>query len=159
MRTPVPFSVQMTSQGGGRRSCRRGPFVKKRLPPMVEKALSEESDTSTFDPIPQLVAELQLPASGIGQVIQLMAGGATVPFIARYRKEATGGLDEVQIRAIAERAEYLTELEARRASVIAEIQKQGKLTPELAAKLRGRAPRRSSRICTCRSNRSAARAP
>jgi uncharacterized protein len=104
---------------------------------MVEKALSEDSDTSTFDPIPQLVAELQLPASGIGQVIQLMAGGATVPFIARYRKEATGGLDEVQIRAIAERAEYLTELEARRASVIAEIQKQGKLTPELAAKLRG----------------------
>jgi uncharacterized protein len=104
---------------------------------MVEKALSEESNASTFDPIPQLVAELQLPASGIGQVIQLMAGGATVPFIARYRKEATGGLDEVQIRAIAERAEYLTELEARRASVIAEIQKQGKLTPELAAKLRG----------------------
>jgi uncharacterized protein len=89
---------------------------------MVEKALSDASEASTFDPIPQLVAELRLPPSGIGQVIQLMAGGATVPFIARYRKEATGGLDEVQIRAIAERAEYLTELEARRSTVIAEIQ-------------------------------------
>ncbi len=103
---------------------------------MVEKALSDDSEVSTFDPLPQLVSELRLPASGIGQVLQLMAGGATVPFIARYRKEATGGLDEVQIRAIAERAEYLTELEARRASVVAEIRKQGKLTPELAAKLK-----------------------
>jgi uncharacterized protein len=64
-----------------------------------------------------------------------MAEGATVPFIARYRKEATGGLDEVQIRNIGERFEYLTELEARRSSVLGEIQAQGKLTPELRERL------------------------
>src|SRR3954468_17055378 len=88
-----------------------------------------------FDPLPVLVAELGLPAPGIAAVVKLMAEGATVPFIARYRKEATGNLDEVQIRAIGERFEYLTELEARRSSVLAEIEKQGKLTPELAAKV------------------------
>src|SRR5690606_1437399 len=77
----------------------------------------------------------RLAASGIAAVIELMAEGATVPFIARYRKEATGGLDEVQIRTIGERFEYLTELEARRSTVLAEIEKQGKLTPELRARL------------------------
>jgi uncharacterized protein len=91
---------------------------------------------TAFDPLPLLVAELKLPAAGVAAVIKLMAEGATVPFIARYRKEATGNLDEVQIRAIGERFEYVTELEGRRASVLAEIEKQGKLTPELAAKLR-----------------------
>jgi len=89
-----------------------------------------------FDPLPLLVAELKLPAAGVAAVIKLMAEGGTVPFIARYRKEATGNLDEVQIRAIGERFEYVTELEGRRSSVLAEIEKQGKLTPELAAKLR-----------------------
>jgi protein Tex len=89
-----------------------------------------------FDPLPVLVAELKLPAAGIAAVVKLMAEGGTVPFIARYRKEATGNLDEVQIRAIGERFEYLTELEQRRASVIGEIQSQGKLSPELLGKLR-----------------------
>ena len=65
----------------------------------------------------------------------MQAEGATVPFIARYRKEKTGGLDEVQIRTIFERRAYLLELEIRRASVIAEIKKQQKLTPELEKKL------------------------
>jgi uncharacterized protein len=88
-----------------------------------------------FDPLPRLVAELGLPRAGIAAVVKLIAEGATVPFIARYRKEATGGLDEVQIRAIGERFEYVTELEARRESVLAEIEQQGKLTPELRAKL------------------------
>jgi uncharacterized protein len=97
------------------------------------------SSTPAFDPLPVLVSELALPAAGIAAVVKLMAEGATVPFIARYRKEATGGLDEVQIRTIGERFEYLTELEARRASVIGEIEKQGKLTPELLAKLRAAA--------------------
>jgi len=88
-----------------------------------------------FDPLPLLVAELGLPRAGIAAVVKLMAEGGTVPFIARYRKEATGDLDEVQIRAIGERFQYLTELEARRSSVLAEIEQQGKLTPELRAKL------------------------
>jgi len=66
----------------------------------------------------------------------MLAEGATVPFIARYRKEATGGLDEVAIRNIDERRTYLLELDARRTSVIAEIRGQGKLTPALEARLR-----------------------
>ncbi|HET9931553.1 MAG TPA: Tex family protein, partial [Polyangiaceae bacterium] len=89
-----------------------------------------------FDPVPTLREELGLNESSIAAVIRLIAEGATVPFIARYRKEATGGLDEVQIRTIGERFEYLTELDARRTTVLEEIQKQGKLTPELSARIR-----------------------
>ncbi len=106
-------------------------------------AMSKVSDRTAlatgqavFDPLPVLVAELKLPPAGIAAVMKLMAEGATVPFIARYRKEATGNLDEVQIRTIGERFQYLTELEARRSSVIGEIEKQGKLTPALLEKLR-----------------------
>ena len=88
-----------------------------------------------LDPVASIAAELRLPARGVAMVVRLIAEGATVPFIARYRKEATGGLDEVQIRAVSERHEYLVELEGRRASVIAEIDKQGKLTSELRARL------------------------
>jgi uncharacterized protein len=87
------------------------------------------------DPVPTLAEELKLPRSGVGAVVKLLAEGATVPFIARYRKEATGGLDEVQIRAIEERRTYLIELEDRRRAVLDEIGKQGKLTDELKKKL------------------------
>ena len=89
-----------------------------------------------FDPVPALVEELSLPRSGVAAVVKLLAEGATVPFIARYRKEATGGLDEVQIRTIEERHGYLKELEERRAVVLAEIGRQGKLTDDLAKKIR-----------------------
>ncbi|HMJ14719.1 MAG TPA: Tex family protein [Polyangiaceae bacterium] len=102
----------------------------------MSKASEPSASRAVFDPLPVLVAELGLPPAGVAAVVKLMAGGATVPFIARYRKEATGNLDEVQIRTIGERFEYLTELEARRSSVLAEIEKQGKLTAELTAKLR-----------------------
>ena len=90
-----------------------------------------------FDPVPSVCKELGLPASGVRAVVALLAEGSTVPFIARYRKEATGGLDEVAIRNIDERRTYLLELEARRGSVLSEIRSQGKLTPALEAKLRG----------------------
>src|SRR6187431_2008467 len=90
---------------------------------------------AAFDATPIIADELALPAASIRAVVRLLEEGATVPFIARYRKEATGGLDEVQIRAVGERFEYLTELEARRRSVIAEITSQGKLTPALHQKL------------------------
>jgi uncharacterized protein len=89
----------------------------------------------SYDPVPTLAEELSLPRSGVGAVVKLLAEGATVPFIARYRKEATGGLDEVQIRAIEERRTYLIELEERRRAVLDEIGKQGKLTDELKKKL------------------------
>ena len=67
--------------------------------------------------------------------IALLDDKSTVPFIARYRKEATGGLDDTQLRALAERLTYLRELEDRRAAIIESITAQGKLTPELAAAL------------------------
>ena len=95
---------------------------------------SESTDTP-FDPVPVLAAELNLPRASVSAVVQLLAESATVPFIARYRKEATGGLDEVQIRNIEERRTYLVEMEARRKSILGEIRSQGKLTPELEKKL------------------------
>lgn len=78
---------------------------------------------------------LKVPLKGMAAVIELLDGGATVPFIARYRKEVTGNLDEVQIRDIQEKLEYFRELEDRRETVLASIQEQGKLTPELKAKI------------------------
>ncbi len=63
-----------------------------------------------FDHVPALSAELVLPPEGVSAVLRLLADGNTVPFIARYRKEATGELDEVQIRAVEERNVYLSEL-------------------------------------------------
>src|SRR5690606_35710099 len=93
------------------------------------------SPAPDFDPVPRLAQELSLPEAGVRAVVKLLAEGGTVPFIARYRKEATGGLDEVQIRTIEERRGYLVELEARRGSVLAEIEKQGKLTDALRARI------------------------
>src|SRR5438270_5875859 len=78
---------------------------------------------------------LSVPMKGLAAVIELLDGGATVPFIARYRKEVTGNLDEVQIRDIQEKLEYFRELEERRETVLASIAEQGKLTPELKAKI------------------------
>src|SRR5699024_4870433 len=63
--------------------------------------------------------------------ITLLDEGATVPFIARYRKEATGGLDDTQLRLLEERLHYLRELEERRAAVLASVEEQGKLTDAL----------------------------
>ena len=71
-----------------------------------------------------------------GQVeaaVKLLDGGDTVPFIARYRKEATGGLDDTQLRLLAERLVYLREMEDRRAAIVASITEQGKMTDQLAA--------------------------
>ena len=82
-----------------------------------------------------VAAELALTRSAVERTLALFAGGATVPFIARYRKEATGGLDEVQIGAIQERHEYHVELEGRRATILDSIASQGKLTDELRARI------------------------
>jgi uncharacterized protein len=85
----------------------------------------------TFDPVPQVSADLKLDPQSVGAVVRLLAEGATVPFIARYRKEATGGLEDVAIVAIQERATYVKEIEERRQAILKEIEKQGKLTDEL----------------------------
>ena len=95
-----------------------------------------ETAPAPFDPVPTIASELGLPARSVAAVVELLAGGATVPFIARYRKEQTGGLDEVQIRTIGERRTYLEELEQRRASVLAEIAAQGKLDAALERTIR-----------------------
>src|SRR5690349_15030233 len=97
------------------------------------------SAPSSFDPVPSIGSELQLPARGVAAVVALLPEGATVPSIARYRKEVTGSLDEVQIRAIEERRAYVLELEQRRRTVLASIGEQGKLTPSLEAAIRGAA--------------------
>lgn len=73
----------------------------------------------------------------VAAAVALIDGGATVPFIARYRKEATGGLDDTQLRDLGERLIYLRELEARRAAVLQSIREQGKLTDELARDIAG----------------------
>ena len=78
---------------------------------------------------------LSIPLHGLTAVIELLDNGGTVPFIARYRKEATGNLDEVQIRAIEEKLAYFRDLEERRASILASIAEQGKLTDELKARI------------------------
>src|SRR5215472_2758398 len=79
--------------------------------------------------------EVGAPVSRVETTIKLLEEGGTVPFIARYRKEATGNLDEVKIRDIDDRRQYYMDLEARRATVLATIEKQGKLTEELKAKI------------------------
>ncbi|MBA2675991.1 Tex family protein [Ramlibacter sp.] len=83
--------------------------------------------------IRQIAAELQVQERQVQAAADLLDGGATVPFVARYRKEATGGLDDVQLRALAERLVYLRELEERRSGVLKSIEEQGKLTPGLRA--------------------------
>ncbi len=82
-----------------------------------------------------IAKDLNLPEPSIAAVLALLKEDATVPFIARYRKEATGGLDEVQIRNIEEKAQYLREMDDRRGAIIKEIDSQGKLTPELRARI------------------------
>lgn len=86
--------------------------------------------------INQIIAsELNATEQQIQSAIQLLDEGATVPFIARYRKEATGGLDDTQLRHLDERLHYLRELLERKATVLKSIEEQGKLTPELQAQI------------------------
>jgi len=86
-----------------------------------------------FRPVPRIARDLSLPAASVAAVVELLAEGNTVPFIARYRKERTGDLDEVQIRDIQERNTYLSELHDRRQTILASIEDQGLLNPELRA--------------------------
>jgi uncharacterized protein len=81
----------------------------------------------------QIAAELKVRPAQVNAAVELLDGGATVPFIARYRKEATDGLDDAQLRELEVRLGYLRELEDRRAAVLKSIDEQGKLTPDLRA--------------------------
>ncbi|MEY4592152.1 MAG: hypothetical protein RIR18_1047 [Pseudomonadota bacterium] len=83
----------------------------------------------------QIAEELGVKPIQVNAAVTLLNEGSTVPFISRYRKEATGGLDDTQLRNLEERLTYLRELEDRRASILASIEEQGKLTPELRAEI------------------------
>jgi uncharacterized protein len=82
-----------------------------------------------------LADELSLKPSQVQNALELFAEGATVPFIARYRKERTGEMNEVQLRELLDRHTYLTELEERKVAILKSIAEQGKLTEELQAKI------------------------
>jgi protein Tex len=84
----------------------------------------------------RIAAELSIPEKSVLSTVALLDEDGTVPFISRYRKEATGGLDEVQVAAIRDRLDLLRKLDARCAVVLAEIEKQGKLTDELKARIK-----------------------
>ncbi|MCU1611386.1 MAG: RNA-binding transcriptional accessory protein [Pseudonocardiales bacterium] len=83
----------------------------------------------------RIADELGVPERQVSAAVGLLDGGATVPFVARYRKEATGGLDDAQLRTLQERLDYLRELEERRTAILNSICEQGKLDDELEAKI------------------------
>ncbi|HEX3389011.1 MAG TPA: Tex family protein [Streptosporangiaceae bacterium] len=83
----------------------------------------------------KIAGELGVREGQVSAAVELLDGGATVPFIARYRKEATGALDDAQLRTLEERLRYLRELDERRAAILESIRAQGKLDDELAARI------------------------
>ena len=93
--------------------------------------------------VARLADELGVRAAQVQAAVDLLDGGATVPFIARYRKEATGGLDDTQLRQLEQRLTYLRELEERRAAILRSIEEQGKLTPALRAALEAAATKQN----------------
>jgi protein Tex len=95
------------------------------------------ADAKTLSPeiLLHIARTLNVPLSGLVAVIELFNEGGTVPFIARYRKEATGNLDEVQIRDIEEKLAYFRDLVSRRETILASILEQGKLTDDLKARI------------------------
>lgn len=105
-----------------------GMYHERRLLMTDKKNLSSEI-------LLHIAQTLNLPMRGLVSVIELLDDGGTVPFIARYRKEATGNLDEVQIRAIEEKLAYFRDLVDRRQTILASIAEQGKLTDDLKLRI------------------------
>ncbi len=93
------------------------------------------TEPTPFNPSPLIARELDLPLHKVDAVVRLLAEGNTVPFIARYRKEVAGSLDEIQIRAVEERQDYLTGLDTRRKTILASIEEQGKLDDGLRSRI------------------------
>ena len=85
----------------------------------------------------RIASELAVAVSQVQAAVDLLEGGATVPFVARYRKEATGGLDDAQLRTLEERLRYLKELDGRRDAILRSVEDQGKLTDTLRAAIAG----------------------
>jgi uncharacterized protein len=105
---------------------------------MVPVTATAAATPTALPPVPtRLATELDVAEGRVRAAIELLDGGATVPFVARYRKEATGGLDDAQLRMLDERLGYLRELEQRRTAVLESVREQGKLTDELHARILG----------------------
>ncbi len=85
--------------------------------------------------IRRIADELGVREQQVNATVEMLDGGATVPFIARYRKEVTGSLDDSQLRNLEDRLRYLRELEDRRSTILNSIEEQGKLTDELRASI------------------------
>ncbi len=98
---------------------------------MRTETTQTSTDATQLRIVPLLAKELGVGAPQVAAAVTLLDGGATVPFIARYRKEATGNLDDTQLRSLEDRLRYLRELEERRTAVLASIAEQGKLTDAL----------------------------
>ena len=106
--------------------------------------MGQEISPSGQIKITQLIAtELNVGSHQVAAAVALLDEGATVPFIARYRKEVTGNLDDTQLRNLEERLLYLRELEERRGTILASIDEQGKLTDELRAAVEGAATKQA----------------
>jgi hypothetical protein len=103
-----------------------------------------------------IATEIGAASAQVSAAVALLDEGATVPFIARYRKEVTGGLDDTQLRNLETRLGYLRELEERRAAILASIDEQGKLSDELRAEIVAADTKRGWKTCTCRTSPSAA---
>jgi uncharacterized protein len=103
---------------------------------VTSTSLPTQQHPKSAQPIDQRIAdELGVRPRQVAAAVELLDGGSTVPFIARYRKEATGALDDAQLRTLEERLRYLRELEERRTVVLEEIRKQGKLDDALEARI------------------------
>ena len=104
------------------------------------KILKDTSETAIMTDVNsriglKIAQDLGIKEWQVAAVVELIDGGSTIPFIARYRKEATGALDDETLRALDERLKYLRNLEERKQTVLASIEEQGRLTPELAEKI------------------------
>ncbi len=102
---------------------------------MTTESMQTSTDTAQLKIIPIIAKELGVGTHQVSAAVTLLDGGATVPFIARYRKETTGNLDDTQLRLLEDRLRYLRELEERRAAVLSSIEEQGKLTDALRASI------------------------
>ena len=102
---------------------------------MTIETTHTSTDAVQLKIVPIIATELGVGAAQVSAAVALLDGGATVPFIARYRKEATGNLDDTQLRMLEDRLRYLRELDERRATVLASIEEQGKLTDALRERI------------------------
>ena len=103
--------------------------------PKMRRMIDAQSENTIMQHERHIAAELGVRPEQVAAAVSLLDDGNTIPFIARYRKEATGTLDEEQLRHVAEQIERLRALDERRAAVLASVEEQGKLTAELRAQI------------------------